>query len=312
VGAQRAGSQRLLARVARRQVGVFTLSQALDCGYTRSFVRRRIVDHAWQELEPRTYRVTLSAPPSWDQQLVALVLTTGGVASGSSAAALYGLMPKRGLQVALPRGRRTRSHRRPEVIALRDLAASDTTCTAGIPCLAPPRMLIELAPTLPGDRFADLLDTAIVRRIVTPRRIAERATELWAPGRPGCAIVLHLLEEAHPELWRARNEWEARVLRLFRKAKTPDPIPNYEVRVGGQNRFIDLAWPEHLVAVEFDGFVPHSTRRVFDDDRVRQNDLVDAQWKVFRLTSTAVRRRPAAAIAPVLRALGSTGSEMCR
>jgi hypothetical protein len=116
--------------------------------------------------------------------------------------------------------------------------------------------------------------------------------------------VLRILEEAHPQLWRARNEWEGRVLRLFRRSGAPDPVPNYGVHVGGGPRYIDLAWPDHLVAVEFDGFVPHSTRRVFDDDRVRQNDLVDAGWRVFRLTSTAVKRTPSVAIAPVLRALG--------
>jgi very-short-patch-repair endonuclease len=51
-------------------------------------------------------------------------------------------------------------------------------------------------------------------------------------------------------------------------------------------RYLDLAWPDEKVAVEFDGFVPHSTRRVFDDDRSRQNDLVDDDWDVFRVTKT--------------------------
>jgi hypothetical protein len=43
------------------------------------------------------------------------------------------------------------------------------------------------------------------------------------------------------------------------------------------------------VAVELDGFVPHSKRRVFDDDRLRQNDLVEARWEVYRVTWTAFR-----------------------
>jgi hypothetical protein len=52
---------------------------------------------------------------------------------------------------------------------------------------------------------------------------------------------------------------------------------------------IDFAWPGQMVAVEFDGFVPHAGRPVFDDDRERQNELVDAGWRVYRLTSTACR-----------------------
>ena len=58
------------------------------------------------------------------------------------------------------------------------------------------------------------------------------------------------------------------------------------------------------VAVEFDGFVPHSTRRVFDDDRVRQNDLVDDDWLLFRLTKTALEADARRAFDPIARALG--------
>ena len=70
----------------------------------------------------------------------------------------------------------------------------------------------------------------------------------------------------------------------------PTPQVNYRVRVGGRVRYLDLAWPDAKVAVEFDGFVPHSTRRVFDDDRVRQNDLVADGWTVFRVTEDDARR----------------------
>jgi very-short-patch-repair endonuclease len=73
---------------------------------------------------------------------------------------------------------------------------------------------------------------------------------------------------------------------------------------GGELRYIDLAWPAQKVAVEFDGFVPHSTRRVFDDDRVRQNSLVADDWLVFRLTKTALTRNARAAFAPIAARVG--------
>jgi hypothetical protein len=59
------------------------------------------------------------------------------------------------------------------------------------------------------------------------------------------------------------------------------------------------------IAVEFDGFVPHSSRRVFDDDRVRQNALVADSWRVFRLTKTALERDLESALGPILAALAS-------
>jgi very-short-patch-repair endonuclease len=62
---------------------------------------------------------------------------------------------------------------------------------------------------------------------------------------------------------------------------------------------IDVAWPDELVLVEFDGYRPHSGRTAFDDDRVRQNELVRAGWVPFRLTSTALTADPDAAFAPI-------------
>jgi hypothetical protein len=43
---------------------------------------------------------------------------------------------------------------------------------------------------------------------------------------------------------------------------------------------------------------------VFDDDRDRQNDLVDAGWSVYRITATALNGRPRAWLRPIARALG--------
>ena len=89
------------------------------------------------------------------------------------------------------------------------------------------------------------------------------------------------------------------MVRIVRQLGMPDPKINYRVRVGGRFRYLDLAWPEAKVAVEFDGFVPHSTRRVFDDDRVRQNDLVDDEWAVFRVTKTMLDADPLATFRPI-------------
>ncbi|HEX4530177.1 MAG TPA: hypothetical protein VIA11_12300 [Acidimicrobiia bacterium] len=74
---------------------------------------------------------------------------------------------------------------------------------------------------------------------------------------------------------------------------------NHRVQVGGRRRSLDLARPDVKVPVEFDGFVPHSIRRVFDDDRARQNELVAARWTVFRDTKTMLDADPAGAFRPV-------------
>ena len=97
------------------------------------------------------------------------------------------------------------------------------------------------------------------------------------------------------------------MLRAIRKHGLPEPIVNHRVRIGGKVRYLDLAWPESKVAVEFDGFVPHSTRRVFDDDRARQNDLVADGWTVFRVTAVMLRD-PAATFGPIEAAINAKGA----
>jgi very-short-patch-repair endonuclease len=287
-----------LRKHARRQHGVFTLAQALSTGHSRPTVRRRLDAGAWQELAPRVYRAALAADADWRALTMARALSIGGVACRRSALALYGLSsPPDHPEVLVSRGRRTAARvPQPSTDQLPD---GDVTTVDGIPATTPVRTLIDMAGRMPLSVFEDVFDTAIVQRLVKVDRLGARARELWAPRRNGCAIVLALLDARDPDLRRARNLWEARVLRVVRELGLSDPRVNYRVQVGGKRRYLDLAWPEAKVAVEFDGFVPHSTRRVFDDDRSRQNDLVADGWTVFRITKTMLDVDPTVTFGPV-------------
>ena len=183
------------------------------------------------------------------------------------------------------------------------LPSQDVSTVDGIPVTAVARTLIDLAGALGRDRFRDLLDKVLVSRTVTVKRLEARAVELRTARRPGCAVVLRLLEERHPESTRARNGWEANVLRTIGRLGLAPPRVNYRVRVGGRIRYIDLAWPDRKIALELDGFAPHTNRRVFDDDRVRQNDLVAAGWTVYRVTWTAFSANPRTALRHVVDAV---------
>ena len=183
------------------------------------------------------------------------------------------------------------------------LLPTDVTSVDGIPSTRPVRTVIDLAASLSLERLEDLLDTAIVTKVVRMDRLEQRARELRGPHHGHCSVVLELLRARHPELGRVRSEMEALVLRVLNNLGFPPPTVDYRIRCDDEVRIIDFAWPEKMVALEFDGFVPHSTRRVFDDDRVRQNQLVDHGFRVYRVTKTALLRDAATALAPVRRAL---------
>ena len=150
---------------------------------------------------------------------------------------------------------------------------------------------------------AALVDAAIVRRLVRVAVLERRARELWAPRRNGCAIVLRVLADSHPDLALARSEWEALAVRLLAEHGLPAPELDHEVRIGNRRYFLDLAWPAERVYAEFDGFSYHGGREPFDRDRERQNDLASEEWLPFRLTSTALRADPAAALSHLAAAL---------
>jgi very-short-patch-repair endonuclease len=287
--------------VARRQHGVFTLTQVLECGFTRPVVRRRLKGNVWEELYPRVYRAAANRPVDWRQRQVALVLRTGGVSAGIAAAALHGLGgPPPRPEILL--GRVPRQALDAVIHTSASIDPIDCTETDGIPVTTVARTLVDVAGLLPSEEFGDMLDTALIRRLVTVGRLRSRAEALWAPRRAGCAIVLSALEERKASDARAANPWEAKVLRAVRARGLPEPRVNHRVRIGGRVRYLDLAWPDVKIAIEFDGFVPHSTRRVFDDDRARQNDLIADGWTVFRVTATMLRT-PDRTFAPIAAAV---------
>lgn len=296
------GRERAVMKVARRQHNVFSLAQALEAGFTRPAIRRRLRSTRWEELEPRAYRLALGTQPDPRQLLMARTLSTRGVASGRSAGGLYGFLAfPPSPEVTIVRSSKTGLHS--GVRYTDELPKADVVTVDGIRATSPARTVIDLGSILTFDEFEDVFDLAILTGAVRRHRLETRARELWAPRRSGCALALQLLADRNPELASARNLWEARVLRIFERLRVPRPRVNYPVRVGVRLRRLDLAWPEHKLFAELDGFAAHAPRRAFEDDRERQNLLVADDWRPFRLTKRALERDTDAALAPIVAAL---------
>jgi len=196
VGRSRAGSQSRLATVARTQHRLFTLAQALACGCTADFVWRQARDGRWLEVEPHVYRVTLAGVRTWQERLLAVVLTTGGAAADRSAAALFGLVrPPAVPEIVVDRREWSTRHRRPEVRAVRDLEACDRVTVDGIPTTSVSRTLLELARRVPEREAVDLVDeggrvfritsTALRRSSTNALAPVVRAVSVRSPGRAG-------------------------------------------------------------------------------------------------------------------------------
>lgn len=69
-------------------------------------------------------------------------------------------------------------------------------------------------------------------------------------------------------------------------------MTNAEVRCFGRRYFIDIAFPDHKLAIEIDGRIHQQDRTMFESDRRRQNHLVLQGWWVLRFTWEMLSSEP--------------------
>ena len=68
---------------------------------------------------------------------------------------------------------------------------------------------------------------------------------------------------------------------------------------------MDLLWRDAALVVEIDGYAFHSTRRSFERDRRKDQDLSAAGYRVIRVTWRQLTLEPEAVVALLAAALAS-------
>jgi very-short-patch-repair endonuclease len=292
-------------RLAERQHGVFHTRQVrrmVTPESIRSAARRgRLV-----RVRPHVFRFA-GTPATWRQSVLAAVLVAGddAVASHTTAAALWGLDgfvagPSRSLHVTVPRGKRP---------SLDQVQVHSTTLGPGchrrvvdrIAVTGVARTLCDLDGHVSDHRLARIVDDALMRKAASITVLAEVHAELRRGSRRSRGMA-RILADRGAEWDDAESPGEARLVRWLVGAGLPRPVQQHAV----DGYRVDLAYPDHGVFIEYDGFDPHSTRSRFDRDRRRANHLaLHAGVTLLRFTSastreevvrdvTAARRRPAA------------------
>ena len=167
----------------------------------------------------------------------------------------------------------------------RDLPDEDVTVHWGIPITTALRTLLDLSQTLPFDALDAALSEALVRKLVTLEQLEPRAT-----GK-----LKRLLKTAAP----TRSRLERRFRALLREHGLPQPISNGYI----EDIEVDLHWPEQRLIVEIDGDDTHNHERAFEADRIRDQRLLVAGWRVARVTDwqmTELRAETAGRFAALL------------
>ncbi len=241
------------------------------------------------DVRARVEAVLLGAPPS-------------AVVSHLTAASLWRLeiplVPEdRRVHLTVPPSTRIRSRadRQVHCAALEEWQVAGRD---GVALTSPGRTWRDLAAMLPPAALLAVTDQMLTRR--HPREAFQRVVD-GGRGLRGIRTARQVLAVADPL---AGSPLESVLRWLIHQAGLPAPVLQHVIR-GRRGEFlgrVDLAWPERLVLVEFDGDV-HRERQVFVNDVRRQNGLVLAGWVVLRFTSADLLGRPDWVMATIRRAL---------
>lgn len=162
----------------------------------------------------------------------------------------------------------------------RELASSDLTIVAGLPCTALPRTLLDLAADLNDRRISALLE-----RLQQAGRYDHGGLEsvlARAGGHRGARRLLRCLPRREAPV--TRSELERRFLDLCRDHDLPEPATNVVV----EGYEVDAYWPDARLVVELDGYIYHRTRRAREADAERDVALKAGGFDLVRFTWTMV------------------------
>lgn len=275
-----------LAELAADQYGIVTGVQLVKLGYSASAISRAEASGRLHRIHREVFAVGHPGPPPHGRCLAAVFARgEGALLSYRSAGWLWGLEPA--LEQPIEVSVRWRGHGRSPLHLHHcpALRPEDTDSNEGIPVTAVPRTLLDIASVVPRWR----LERAVER--------AERMDQLELPavekllndvlghaGRGKLRAALDLSSE--PGFTRSRGEKQ--MLRLVREAGLPRPKVNLFI----EGFELDFYWEAERFAVELDSWDAHRTRKSFESDPLRQEELKLAGIEMIRITGRRLKRNP--------------------
>jgi very-short-patch-repair endonuclease len=285
-----------LHRLTATQHALVSTQQLHALGLTSRMIDHRVHRGQLERLHRGVYRLPGSVP-TFEQRTLAACLAMSGLraASHRTAARLWGVDPgidTDGIEVVTTG---LGSDGLPGVVVHRsiDLSVDQVVVRRGVPVTTPLRLLVDLGAVAPTFAVENTLDDLVGRRLVSVVAVRATLDALAARGRSGCGVLREVLDgRTGAELTIGRSRLESRLAELCRRAGIGGLTFQHPVVVGGRQRRLDFAVVELRLAIEVDGYQFHSHFDVFQDDRVRANELHLAGWTVLRFTWHQVTNRP--------------------
>ena len=290
-------------RVGRRATGnhsLITLSQLLQAGLTETQVDHRVRQQRLHVVHRGVYRMP-GVSPTYESDVLAACLATGGAASHRCAARLFalrGFERSKLVEVAVDS---RRAPRLPGVIGHR-LDGVEQTRIGVIPVVMPAEALLGVAAVAPT-LAEGAVDDALVKRLVSLPALVRFLNRRAARGRDGTTLLRHLVEEQVRAGGPTESWLEDRVMAFLRQLGLPDPVRGYPVNLSDGRFRLDAAWPDRLVDIEADSRLWHTSPSDRRRDAERDARLEAAGWIVIRITWLQLVEEPVAVADRLLGAL---------
>lgn len=284
-----------IARLARRQHGVFNLAQVRAAGGSRTMVGDRVDRGSWVRLAPTVWTLA-SFPPTWHRRCKAAELSIPGAAlADRAAAALHGFEGFRAVRpaLAIPYTANPRS----AIADLRRTNPLPTTVVDGIRVTSIAQTLFDLLrfATVDLHTIERAMDGALLDKRLSVEELRERRQSLARSRRPHVSTWAALVEERSATGWQPpAGELEA-VLGRVLACLPPDIVVVPEADLPwwtpGEGR-VDALLPGWRLIVEADGRRWHGRVADFERDRWRDNVANAHGHRVLRFTHAHLTRRP--------------------
>lgn len=264
---------------------------AAESGYTRAQLRWGETQGRWRRVQRCVYRYGPEDPTDLDRAL-ALVVATGGVASGALAGVLHGFdgVELAGGDVTVEASRAHRRHR----VRRRPLEGQ-VVDMVGFACTTGRQTLVDLAAAVDDDTWEQALESALRKELTTVAEIEAAVEEMSRRRQAGVVRIRRVLARRPAGAAPTESLLETLFVQLARGvAGLDDPVRQLEIfdERGLFVARVDLCWPELGLFIELDGL--HHRDQPVHDAR-RETAIVAATgWLVGRFSWEEVRRHPVA------------------
>jgi very-short-patch-repair endonuclease len=287
-----------LARISESHHGMFALHHLDELGYSREARAVRLETGRWIHVHDGVYQMA-GTPLGWRSRLLGACWAGGtrALASHRSAAALWAL-PSGCTDIAeviCPRWKRTRHD---GLVVHESLVIDDEDDRAevdGIPCTSAARTLFDLARGLSAVMLDANIDAALRRGLVSIEDLRSTSARLVRKGRPGGRRFRDAVEARSAAAALPESVPERLLADMLVRQGLPAPRHQFVVRdrSGAFVARVDLAYPDWMVVIEYDGVEYHTSTAAHVRDSVRRDAIGDLGYGVLTATSADLKDRGA-------------------